>query len=332
MKKGVSIGVLVLAIVLLICVSCKKQEEKSVLSQSEDISTAEDGKLKIGFSVISLTYPYYVSMLEGIQSAVSEKGWELVYTDAGTDVEKTINDCLDLIQKGIDALVIASWYGDSLEGVFEQANAAGIPVFLIDTGSLPPDGDYVTNIGTDNFSAGYLGGYWTAKYFCQQDMNEINFLSFTTATTVGRDRVDGYLEGLSQGGLKVNRLNEYLGNSRESYMSSCEDALTTYPRVDLIFGANAQAGLGSYDSVIAAGRSEVHIFGFDCEDDEIALIDAGTQYIASVKQLPRRMASQTIQNIEDYLFNGKTFDKSIAFPASIYTKDGLISSEDILEE
>ena len=95
--------------------------------KTEAVAPGEEKQLKIGFSIITLTFPYYVKMLDGFEAACKEKGWDYVYTDAGMDVEKTVNDCLDLTLKDIDALVIASWYGDSLQDVFEQCKAANIP-------------------------------------------------------------------------------------------------------------------------------------------------------------------------------------------------------------
>ncbi len=298
--------------------------------KTEAVAPGEEKQLKIGFSIITLTFPYYVKMLDGFEAACKEKGWDYVYTDAGMDVEKTVNDCLDLTLKDIDALVIASWYGDSLQDVFEQCKAANIPVFLIDTGSLPPDGDYVTNIGTVDFDAGYNGGYWAAGQMKEAGKEAVRMISFTTATSNGRNRADGFVKGLEEGGLTVEVLNEYLGDSRESYMTSCEDALVTYPELDLVFAANAQGGLGAYDACVAANRPEVKIVGFDCEDEEVELIDKGTQYIASVMQLPAGMAQQTIQNIEDYLYNGATFEKSTPYESGVYCAQGALTTEDIL--
>ena len=329
--KKLTVIFLVVLMVLTAVTGCSPQKDQG---NSGD-SNKDDGKLTIGFSVITQNFPYYVSMLDGFKAACDTKGWDYIWTEAGMDVEKTVNDCSDLIQKGVDALVIASWYGDSLADVFAQCKEAGIPVFLIDTGSLPPDGDYVTNIGTVDFDAGYAAGYWAAKYLKDQGKSEVNYITFTTATTVGRNRVDGFIQGLKDSGEKVGltaeQLNEYLGDTRESYMASCEDALTTYPKLDLIFAANAQGGLGSYDACVAAGRKEVNIIGYDSEADEMKLIDQGTQYIASVKQQPYEMAQQTIQNIEDYLYNGATFEKSTPFDSNLYTVDGLLTKEDIIK-
>lgn len=327
-QKAISI-LLIILLATNFLVGCSNSS-KVETTNTPEATEGSDRKLKIGFSVVSLTFPYYVSMLEGIQSACEAKGWECIVTEAGMDVEKTINDCVDLVTKGVDALVIASWYGDSLSEVFEQCKKANIPVFMIDTGNLPEDGDYVTNIGTDNFDAGYIGGYWTAKYFIKEGISDINMIAFATATSVGRDRVDGFVTGLKEGGLTVNKLNEYLSDSREGFMSSCEDALTTYKDIDLIFGTNALAGLGAYDSCVAAGRTEVKIVGFDCEDDEVELIDSGTQYIATIKQLPYEMAVQTIQNVEDFLFNGAEFEKSTPFESGLYCIDGDLKSVDVI--
>lgn len=289
---------------------------------------ATEKPITIGISIISLSYPYYAKLQDGLVEKCEEKGWDYILTEANMDVEKTLNDCADLVQKGVDALVIASWYGDSMGEVYDLCEQAGIPIFFIDTGGLADDGGYVTNVGALDYDAGLMEGYWTAQQLLAEGKTEANYLDFTSATTVGKNRVDGFQAGAAQAGLTLNVLHQYLGDTRESFMASCEDALTAYPVIDLIFGASAQAGLGCYDAVIAASRSEITVVGYDAEDDEKTLIDTGTQYIASVELLPYDEAAMTIQYVEDY-FNGATFEKFTSFPAGMYTKDGHLTSEDV---
>ena len=291
--------------------------------------TGEDADtLHVGFSIVSLEFPFYVSMLEGFTVACDAKGWTYEYTDAGLDAETQINDCSDLLMKDIDVLVISSWYGDILSDVFEQAAAEEIPVFLIDT-QVPNNEGYVSSIGTVNYDAGMLGGKWAGQYMAEQGKSEVNLVLMHATDVVATDRANGFVAGLEAAGMTVNLLNTYVGSTREAYMTSCEDALTTYDNIDLIFGADAQAGLGSFDACQGAGREEVKIIGFDCEDEEVERIDAGTQYIASVMQFPAVMAETTIDNIDKYVFGNESIEQSLGCDAGIYCAQGEISAEEI---
>ena len=320
MKKLLS-ATLVLIIMTCMITGCKKEEK----SEGKD-------DIYIGFSIVTLEYPYYVSMQEGIEETCKKEGYKYVTADAGPDVATQIDDCLDMIVKGVDALIVSSWYGDSLSEVFEEAKASGIPVFLIDTSGVPEEEEFVTNIGTDNKEAGYCGGLWTAEYFKEQENKEkINCLTFLNSTSISRDRIDGFIKGLEEGGLEVNLLNEYLGESREDYMSSAEDALVTYPEIDLICGSSAQAGLGAYDATVGAGRKEIKILSFDSEKDEMDLIDKKTNYIASVMQKPYEMGEKAVVSAYEFMKKDAKFDRATANEFGVYCIDGELSSEDIMK-
>lgn len=301
--------------------------ESSSASVSSEASTSED-TFTVGFSNASLDYPYYVTMQEGLEAACEAKGWNLITVDSGNDAEKALNDCNDMILEGIDALVITSWYGDTLSEVFDTCEEKDIPVFLIDTGTVDTEETYVTEIGTDSYQAGYYGGLWTAKYLEEQGLTDINLLNFYNETEISALRVEGFVAGLEEV-LPVNVLNEYLDSTREGYMSSCEDALVTYDDVDLIYGASALAGLGAYDACDAAERTEIYIVGFDAEDEEIEKIDAGTNYIASIMQLPAVMAEETVEMIDGYVNNGETYDKHVDCESGVYSVDGELTITDI---
>lgn len=328
MKKTLAL-LLTLCIVLALGACGAGDDPASVeTAPGESASSENPEALHVGFSIVSLEFPFYVSMLDGFKAACEEKGWTYEYTDAGLDAETQLNDCADLIMKDVDVLVISSWYGDILSDVFEQAEAADIPVFLIDT-QVPESDGYVSSIGTVNYDAGMLGGKWAAQHLAEDGKTEVNLVLMHATDVVATDRANGFVAGLEEAGVTVNLLNTYVGSTREAYMTACEDALTTYDNIDLIFGSDAQAGLGSYDACQGAGRYEVEIMGFDCEDEEVERIDSGTQYIASVMQFPAVMAETTVENLDRYVFGGETIEQSLACDAGIYCAEGEITADEI---
>lgn len=290
---------------------------------------AEEEPITVGFSVVTQEFPFHVKMYNGVKDACEANGYEFIYADANQNADKQISDCEDLMAKGADVMIIATYYGDALISIYEDCQMAGIPVIMLSSSGVPSDTSlYLTNIGVDNYTAGYYGGVYAAEYIQEnKGLTEIDLCMFKAATDVGAARVEGFQAGLEESGMTVNLLNIFDGSSREDFMASCEDALVAYDNIDLIYGYSAQAGLGSYDAVVAAQRDEVLIVGTDAEDEEIELIDAGTQYIASVMQQPYEMGEFAVQCATDY-FAGETLESYYAYSTGVYCIDGPVIYEE----
>jgi ribose transport system substrate-binding protein len=249
------------------------------------------------------------------------RGWEVVYVDGNLDSLTQVNGSLDLLTQDIDALVMATWWIDAMPDVLDTAEKSGIPVFFMDqSAAMVPEGStFASASGTDNYDAGYVGGVWMSERLKAEDKTSVNLVLVTMTSETAVKRCDGFVAGLSENGIEVTVLNEYLGDTRANGMRSMEDALVTYPEgeIDLVFGYSAQSSLGAYDAIVAANRAEIQVVGFDGEDDEIALIDAGTQYIGTVVQYPDQMAVLTAQLVEKVL-NGETIEQSNPVAAGVY--------------
>lgn len=308
MKKLVSIILAAaLAFSLAACGGTDSSSASQSASQAADsvASKAEDGKaLKIGFALPTLQFPFYVRMHDAFVEECESRGWEVVFVDGNLDSLTEVNGCLDLISKNVDALVFATWWMDAMVDVFDLAAKSDIPVYMMD-GTTTPDGvEYVSITGTDNYDAGKVGGTWMA----------------------------GQLK--AEGKTSVNLINEYIGDTRAKSMQAAEDALVTYGegKVDLIFGYSAQSSLGAYDAVVAANRSEIKVMGFDGEQDELDLIDAGTQYVGTIIQYPDKMGVLTAELIEKTLIGGETVEQKQPMSAGVYCADGSLSGEEIMGE
>lgn len=146
------------------------------------------------------------------------------------------------------------------------------------------------------------------------------------------DRCNGFMDGMKENGIEVNLVNDYIGDTRAKSMQAAEDALVTYGegKVDLIFGYSAQSSLGAYDAVVAANRSEIKVMGFDGEQDELDLIDAGTQYVGTIIQYPDKMGVLTAELIEKTLIGGETVEQKQPMSAGVYCADGALSGEEIM--
>ncbi len=62
--------------------------------------------IRIGASFQEINNPYFVTMKNALEEAGATIGAKLIITDARHDVSKQVSDVEDMLQKGIDILLI----------------------------------------------------------------------------------------------------------------------------------------------------------------------------------------------------------------------------------
>lgn len=288
-----------------------------------------DKPFTIGLSMYTLEYPFYVTMHDAFIEAAEAKGWSVIVTNANTDVNVQLNDCMDMLNKSIDALAFTSWYGDALADVFDICEQKNIPVFMMDTSTYPEGAKFVTKIGTVNYDGGVVGGTWAGKYLVKNSITTVDVVGLHSGDQVSVDRFNGLIDGIKALGVNVNILNEYHSKSREESMANAEDALTTYSKIDLFVCTSAQHGMGAYGAAMAAGRDEMKIVAYDGEKEEMDEIDKGGIYLMTVMQLPADMSRTIVAQIEDYLTNGKAPEQIQSSPAGVYSPDGTMTAAEV---
>lgn len=340
LTKKLIASLLVLVIVLALGACAVKDEPKSPGNDSngtEDPDKKDDEgtskKLKIGFSLPSLNFPFYVRMYDTIVEEAETRGWEVSFVDGNLDAGTQMNGCQDLINQDIDVLLMATWWIDAMADIFAQAEAAGIPVFLMDNMDIPDVSKNAITFttGTDNYNAGKVGGTWAAERFKSQGITKLNLVLVYKTAEMPMRRAYGFRDGLKENGIDLTVLHEYDAGEREKAMTVTEDALTAYDNIDIIFGTSAQDALGAYDACEGANKKEVIVFGFDGEDEEIQLVDEGANYLASVTQDPVGMARLAASKIDEHVVQGKEIEQAVETPAGVYGPDGQVKGEDIVK-
>ncbi len=289
-------------------------------------------KLKVGFSLVTVSFPFFARMHDQFMEEAEARGWEVTYVDGNLDAATQINGIQDLLNKGIDVLVYESWYNDALADIFVQCHDKGIPVFQIGRNEIPKgqEENILFATGTTSYTAGHLGGVWCAGYLKDKNIDSLNVVLMSAPNEI-KFRTEGFVDGMTENGIKVNVLHEYDASTRELGMSSTEDALTAYPDLDLIFSGSAQGSLGAYDAIVATTRQDIMIMGFDGEDEEIQLIDKGTNYIATITQNPMGEATLAAEMVDKWL-KGEKFDQTYEMPAGVYSAEGQITADQIIKK
>jgi ribose transport system substrate-binding protein len=212
--------------------------------------------------------------------------------DRETDVERQYQIIENLIQQGVDAILLAPSGSKELVPAIRKANDAGIPVLLLDTrideaAAAAVDARVLTYIGSDNFEGGAVAGrYLAAKLGGEGTVAIIEGIS-------GHETADqrrlGFLEGIAASpGIRVVA-SQTANWERALAYNVAENLMQAHPELDAIFAANDEMALGALEAADAAHRLEhMSIIGFDAIPDALDNIRSG-RLSGSVAQFPSEM-------------------------------------------
>lgn len=125
-------------------------------SQSGDIKD-----MKIGLSVSTLNNPFFVSLKNGVVKEAKKQGIEVIVVDAQNDSAKQINDVEDLLQQGVNALLINPTDSSAISTAVQSANGIGVPVVTLDRSA--EKGKVEALVASDNVKGGQMAAEYVVK-------------------------------------------------------------------------------------------------------------------------------------------------------------------------
>jgi len=269
----------------------------------------------IGLSLSTLNNPFFVTLRDGAQAAADAAGVELIVVDAQDDPAREATIIEDLIQRGVDALLVNPTDADAIVPSIERANAAGIPVFTIDRAAS--GGEIASHIASDNVA----GGRMAAEFLCTAlgDQGKVVELEGIAGTSAARDRGQGFNEYMSSECTGVEIVARQTANfNRAEGLTVFENLLEAQPVIGGVFAHNDEMILGAIEAAKAANRAgEIVFVGFDAVDDAVAAVEAG-DLAATVAQQPSEMGRLGIETAVKHL-NGQSVETYIPVALSLVT-------------
>lgn len=131
---------------------------------SEEVE-ADAGPFTIGVSNAFVGSEYRTQMIEAIEEVAEEykaQGLldELVMENADTDINGQIQQVRNLINRGVDAIIIDPNSATALDAVFQEAEEQGIKVYAIDQAV---ETESVLNVGISQQDLGAASAEWFAE-------------------------------------------------------------------------------------------------------------------------------------------------------------------------
>ncbi|WP_435103286.1 ABC transporter substrate-binding protein [Arhodomonas sp. AD133] len=244
---------------------------------------AADDQLTIGMSFQELNNPYFVTMQDALENAAADIGAEVIVTDARHDVAKQVNDVEDMIQRGIDILLLNPTDSVGVETAVLAAEEAGVTTVAVDAQANGPVDGFV---GSKNYDAGYKA----CEYLAGQlgGNGKVALLDGIPVVPI-LQRIEGCTAALDEhAGIEI--VDKQNGRQERAHaMTVTENLIQAHPDLDGLFSVNDIGSLGALAAISTSGK-DIKLVSVDGHPEAIeAIRKPDSLFIATSAQYPRDM-------------------------------------------
>lgn len=271
----------------------------------------------IGASYMTMNNEFYKIIDEEITHRVEAEGDRMILRDPALDAGRQIEQIQEMLDMGVDVLIITPVDWASLTQILEKAKEQGTLIVILDTNvqdSELPD----CTITSDNYQAGVLVG----EYFLTQHDSARIVIMTHEATVSGQERVKGFADTvLKNENVEIVTRIECEGQL-EIAMPKLQQCIEDGVLFDSVFCLNDLASVGA-----AAALDEQHmlgsvkLYGVDASPDAKALIAEGMME-ASAAQFPTQIGKEAAEIIYR-LLAGEEVEKNILVPVELVTQENV---------
>ncbi len=317
--KRIQFVVLSLVIVLVLLVGCAvpaapaapvapaetaapAEEEAAATEVPAEAEAEATGAQLICVIVPAVENPFFGAMQEIAAAKAEELGYETLKLVHDDDANKQMELFETCIARSAAAIILDNAGADASVAAVQAAKDAGIPSFLVDR-EISQEGVAVSQIVSNN----YQGATLAAEYFVEQMGEEGQYVELTgrDTDTNAHVRSQGYHDVIDEyPDLEMVAQQTANWSQTEAY-GVMETILQANPDIKGVISGNDTMALGAQAALIAAGRDDVIVVGFDGSDDAIQSIVAG-ELKATALQPVAEMAIQAAIQADEYIKNGST--------------------------
>lgn len=246
--------------------------------------------LTLGVSISTLSNPFFIEIEDGIRFAAERNGINVNILGASDNSATQSNDIDDLLQMGVDAILVNPVDSTAIASTIEYINGShGVPVITIDRSA--DSGDVITFIASNNVEGG------------EQAANLIVELVGEGAKVIELEGIPGS-SAANERGLGFNNVansqldvvaRQTANFNRSEGLNVMENLLQANPDIVAVFAHNDEMALGAIEALRGFGiLDQVIVVGFDGTDDAIEAINAG-EMTATVAQQPFEMGVLAVE-------------------------------------
>ena len=285
------------------------------------------GKPTVALVLKTLNHPFFVDMRRGAQDAADRLGVTLQVQAAEreVDVEKQMQIVENMIQTGIQALVITPSGSREIVSALVKAKNAKVPIVIVDTrvdpkASADAGVHTETFVGSDNYEGGKLAGEYLVKV--TGGKARVGVLEGIPGHETGDSRLHGFRDAVKASPGIAVVASQPANWERDQGFNVFQNMLQAHADIDSVFACSDLMALGAIEAIAAAGRTgRIRVIGFDALDDAKKAIAAGTME-ASVAQFPSEMGRLAVESAVKVI-HGEKLPPDMMVKLELVTKDNV---------
>ena len=268
-----------------------------------------DKSLTFGWSVFNVSLEFWNSMQMGVLSKAKELGINVIKHDEKSNEVEMLKGSIELINTGIDALIIAPYNPELLPVIVANAKNKQIPVVALDVGT--GGADVAAFIVSDSFGGGVLAGEYAMTLIKKYALISTNVAIIKVQKTAEYAllRGQGFKEVMVQYGYTI--VAEVTANSEESQSYEVMKGILASYKNDLsvVFCENGTMTLGAAKAIDEVGKKgKIMLIGFDSGPSIIKGIKSGSIQ-GTIAQQPFKMGEIGVEIANSILLNSPvTYD------------------------
>lgn len=301
---------LVPALLLVACTASpgasSSQPSQAPASATSPASVAPASGGEAGGLVCVIVPPIENPFFGAMQQIAADKAEELGYTTLRLVHDDDANKQLELFENCIaqkaKAIILDNAGADASVAAIQKAKDAGIPSFLVDR-EITQEGVAAAQIVSNNFQ----GATILAEEFAKLMGEDGTYIELTgkDTDTNAKIRSQGYHDVIDKIPAMKMVAQQTANWSQTEGFSVMESLLQANPNVKGVIAGNDTMALGAQAALLAAGKKDVIVVGFDGSDDAIQSIGKGELKATSLQPVAE-MAIQAAIQADQFIKTGST--------------------------
>lgn len=294
-------------LMLLVVAGCSVITLENPYQKVDKVTQKKPKDIRVGVSLSTLNNPFFIAVKNGINDTAKTKGTKVQIADAQNNTAKQTNDVEDMIQRGVDILIINPVDSDAITPEVKAANNAGIPVITVDRSSN--GGQVLTLVASNSVEGGKMAAQFMLKQLGKSA--KIAELQGIPGASAARERGKGFDTGVAG---QLDIVAKQTANfDRAQGLTTTENIIQGHPEIKGIFAQNDEMALGAVQAL--RNKPDFILVGFDGSADALTAVKNG-QMAATVAQKPYQMGKLAMQAVFDH-FNKQTLPKNIKSPLEL---------------
>ena len=271
-------------------------------SEAAEEGAAAEGPKTIAVIVPPVENPFFGTMQDMAAAKAEELGYETVKLVHDDDATKQMEQFESMIAQGVSAIILDNAGADATVTAVRNAKEAGIGTFLVDR-EITEEGLAISQIVSNN----YQGATILAEYFVELMGESGKYVELTgrDTDTNAHVRSQGYHDVLDEYPDMEMVAQQTANWSQTEAFTVMETLLQQNPDVDGVICGNDTMALGAQAALLAAGREEVIVVGFDGSNDALESIKRGELKATSLQPVAE-MAERAAIQADEWIRTGST--------------------------